>query len=163
VSTGSRHQAREAALQILYQSEVGGTGADEAIQRHWSIEQEAPELPRQARAFAEQLVHGTLAHAADIDPVISRSAQHWRLERMAIIDRLILRLAVFEFLHCPETPHSVVIDEAIELARTFGEHDAVRFVNGVLDGVHHALAGDAPAGDTPTDPDPAGPAPGDSE
>jgi N utilization substance protein B len=163
VTTGSRHQAREAALQILYQSEVGGIGPAEAILRHWSIEQDGPALASQARAFAEQLVQGTLAHAAEIDPVISRSAQHWRIERMAIVDRLILRIAVFEFLHCPETPHSVVIDEAIELARTFGEHDAVRFVNGVLDGVHHALVGGAPAGVATPEPDPAGPAPGDSD
>ncbi len=150
MKTGHRHHARETALQILYQWEVGKLPPEEAVSRRWQIEEAGEPLPEQARRFAEDLAVGTAAHVAELDTLIERHARHWRLERMAIIDRLILRLAVFEFLHMRETPRSVVIDEAIELARTFSEADAVRFVNGVLDGVHHAIAAGA---------DGAGPAP----
>ena len=150
MKTGHRHQAREAALQILYQWDVGKAALEDAAARHWEIEQEGEPLPEPARRFAEALAAGTAAHLADIDPLIERHAQHWRLERMAVVDRLILRLAVFEFLYQRETPRTVVIDEALELARTFSEQDAVRFVNGVLDGVHHALTpGGAGSGDGP--------------
>ena len=140
MKTGHRHQARETALQILYEWEVGKLPPEEAAAHRWQIEDEAEPLPEQARRFAESLAIGTAAHVAELDALIEQHAQHWRLERMAVVDRLILRLAVFEFLHRRETPRAVVIDEAIELARTFSEQDAVRFVNGVLDGVHHALA-----------------------
>jgi transcription antitermination protein NusB len=140
VKTGHRHQARETALQILYQWEVGKLAPEEAAQHRWQIEEDGEPLPDQAKRFAEALALGTAAHVAELDALIEQHAQHWRLERMAVVDRLILRLAVYEFLHMRETPRAVVIDEAIELARTFSEQEAVRFVNGVLDGVHHALA-----------------------
>ena len=93
-------------------------------------------MPEAAQQFAEHLTSGTIARLPELDTIIERHAQNWRLSRMAVIDRLILRLAVFELLHEPETPPGVVIDEALELARTFSEEDAVRFVNGVLDAVH---------------------------
>lgn len=125
---------------MLYQWEVGRVSPEEAVARHQEIEQDGPELSGTGRRFAEDLVEGTIANLPSIDARIEAQAQHWRLERMAIIDRLILRMAVWEFLHRPETPRTVVIDEAIELARTFSEQDAVRFVNGVLDGIHHSMA-----------------------
>ena len=125
---------------MLYQWEIGRVSPEEAVERHWQIEQEGPELAGTSRRFAEDLAEGTIAHLQSIDARIEAQAQHWRLERMAVIDRLILRMAVYEFLYRPETPRMVVIDEAIELARTFSEQDAVRFVNGVLDGIHHTLA-----------------------
>jgi transcription antitermination protein NusB len=137
--TGHRHQARETALQILYEWEIGRLELDEAIAQYWEIEQDADALEGTARRFAEALARGTVSHLPEIDARIEQHAQHWRLGRMAAVDRLILRLAVYEFLYDRETPHSVVIDEAIELARTFSEHDSVRFVNGVLDGIHQAL------------------------
>jgi N utilization substance protein B len=140
VKTGPRHLARQAALQILYQWEIGRVPPEAAAARHWEIEQEGEELAASSRRFAEELAAGTVAHLGSIDPLIEEHAQHWRLERMAIIDRLILRLAVYEFLYRPDTPRAVVIDEAIELARTFSEEDAVRFVNGILDAVQHAVA-----------------------
>jgi transcription antitermination protein NusB len=147
VKTGARHHAREAALQILYQWEVGRVDPGEAVSRHWDIEQSGPEVAEAGRRFAEELVLGTVAHLASIDPLIEEHAKHWRLERMAVIDRLILRLAVYEFLFRRDTPRTVAIDEAIELARTYSEQDAARFVNGVLDGIHHAIAaGTAGAG-----------------
>ncbi len=141
---GPRHLAREAALQMLYQWEVGRVPPEEAIARHWQIEQEEPALEGASRRFAEDLAEGTIAHLPAIDARIEAQAQHWRLERMAVVDRLILRMAVYEFLFRPDTPRAVVIDEAIELARTFSEQDAVRFVNGVLDGIHHAVAAGGP-------------------
>ena len=125
---------------MLYQWEIGRVSPEEACERHWQIEQEGPELAGANRRFAEDLVQGTITHLPSIDARIEAQAQHWRLERMAVIDRLILRMAVYEFLYRPETPRTVVIDEAIELARTFSEQDAVRFVNGVLDGIHHTMA-----------------------
>ena len=140
MKTGTRHQAREAALQILYQWEVGRVPPADAVSSHWEIEQDGPAIPEAGRRFAEELALGTIEHLASIDPIIEEHAKHWRLERMAVIDRLILRLAVFEFLHRPDTPRAVAIDEALELARTYSEQDAVRFVNGGLDGIHHALA-----------------------
>jgi N utilization substance protein B len=125
---------------MLYQWEVGRVSPEEAVTRHWQIEQDGPQLSDSGRRFAEDLVAGTITHLASIDARIEAQAQHWRLERMAVIDRLILRMAVYEFTCRPDTPRTVVIDEAIELARTFSEQDAVRFVNGVLDGIHHAMA-----------------------
>jgi N utilization substance protein B len=129
---------------MLYQWEVGRVPPEEAVARHWDIEQEGPELTGASRRFAEDLVEGTIAHLQAIDVRIEGQAAHWRLERMAVIDRLILRMAVYEFLYRPDTPRTVVIDEAIELARTFSETDAVRFVNGVLDGIHRTLAAGGP-------------------
>jgi N utilization substance protein B len=140
VKDGPRHQARQAALQMLYQWEIGRVSPEEAVARHWEIEQEGPELSAAGRQFAEDLAEGTITHLQSIDTRIEAQAQHWRLERMAVIDRLILRMAVYEFTYRPDTPRTVVINEAIELARTFSEQDAVRFVNGVLDGIHHTMA-----------------------
>jgi N utilization substance protein B len=140
VSSGSRHRAREAAFQMLYQWEIGRATPETAAADYQTIEQEgvAPLTPV-SRRFAEALVAGTVADVAQIDALIGSHAQHWRIERIAIVDRLILRLAIFELLHVPDTPPSVVIDEAIELARTFSEEEAVRFVNGVLDAVYKSL------------------------
>jgi len=125
---------------MLYQWEIGRVPPEEAAARHWEIEQDGPELAGTNRRFAEDLEEGTVTHLQTIDARIEAQAQHWRLERMAVIDRLILRMAVYEFVYRPDTPRTVVIDEAIELARTFSEQDAVRFVNGVLDGIHHTMA-----------------------
>jgi N utilization substance protein B len=137
VNTGVRHRAREAALQILYFWEVGRVAPEAAPAPYWTVvADESEPLPDGARVFAEALAAGTIEHLAELDEVISRHAQHWRLSRMAVIDRLILRLATYELFHEPETPPGVVIDEALELARTFSEEDAVRFVNGVLDAIH---------------------------
>jgi transcription antitermination protein NusB len=136
----SRHRAREAALQMLYQWEVGRCSVHEVTRTYWSIDRpgQAP-LPEALQAFASDLVRGTVDHVQEIDPIISESAEHWRLERMAAVDRLILRLAVYEFLYSSETPKKVVINEALELAKTFSADDAVKFVNGILDGIKRRL------------------------
>lgn len=134
-----RHRGREAALQMLYQWEVGASPIDEVTAVYWRVHGPELGLTARGRAFAERLLQGTAADLTAIDPLIAEAAVHWRLERMALVDRLILRLAVFELRHESETPPSVVINEAIELARTFGADESVGFINGVLDGVRKRL------------------------
>jgi transcription antitermination protein NusB len=134
-----RRRAREAALQMLYQCEAGGVAPEEAIASHGEIEQAVRPGSGPAEAFASSLVLGTVQHVAEIDPVIAASAEHWRPERMALIDRLILRMAVYQMLHVADIPPNVVINEAVELARRFGGGDSGRFVNGVLDAIKRKL------------------------
>jgi transcription antitermination protein NusB len=134
-----RRRAREASLQMLYECEVGGLEADEAIAVHDAIEQAARLTTPEAREFAARLVIGTRRSVEEIDPIIADAAEHWRPERMAIVDRLILRLAVYQMLHVPDVPPIVVIDEAVELARSYGGDESGRFVNGVLDAIRKKL------------------------
>ncbi len=137
MSAGPRHHAREAALQILYFWEIGRTGPDEAIDAFFA--EHEPDAPEATRAFASALVHGTIAGLAPIDALIAAHSEHWRLDRLAVIDRMILRMAVWELRQQADTPPAVVIDEAIELARTFSTDESVRFVNGVLDAIRRTL------------------------
>ena len=138
-----RHRAREAALQILYQWEI--TQRDVAkigetyFAHQWSTSEEPPE---ELRRFALGLAEDTVEWLDRIDPLIAETSERWRPERMAILDRLILRMAVAEFLRHQaggETPPAVVINEALELARTFTTEDAVKFVNGMLDTIRKKL------------------------
>jgi transcription antitermination protein NusB len=140
-----RHQSRRAALQVLYAADVAGSretvepvaGVFERVAAHF-------DLHGGAHAFAKELVLGVEAHRSGIDARIAAHARNWRLERMAAVDRNVLRLAAYELLHT-ETPHSVVIDEAVELAREFGSEPSPSFINGVLDAIARALdAGAAP-------------------
>ena len=135
-----RHRAREAALQMLYQWEVGRTGIDEVVETYWSIErpEEAP-LAEPLQAFATGLARGTVGRLEDIDHLIAEHAEHWRPSRIAVIDREILRLAIYEFLSAADVPKKVVINEALELARTFSADEAIGFVNGILDAVKREL------------------------
>ena len=136
-----RHRAREAAVQMLYQWEVGKVSMFEVGQTFWTdgpLESEA--LPDDLRAFATRLAMGVAGTVTDLDPLIGQAADNWRIERMNVLDRLILRLAVYEFVHEPETPGKVIINEALELARTFSTDDAVRFIYGVLDAVRRSLS-----------------------
>ena len=135
--TAGRHQAREAALQILYFWEVGRTDPPQAIEAYFREHQ--PEAGEDVRAFASNLVHGTIANLESIDPLIQKHSANWRLERLAAIDRLILRMATWELQHQPDVPTAVVLDEALELARTFSTDESVRFVNGVLDAIRQGL------------------------
>jgi transcription antitermination protein NusB len=130
-----RRRAREAALQMLYQCEVGRVTPEDAIATHGEIEMAGRLGSPSAEEFASRLVLGTVEHADEIEPVIAASAEHWRPERMAVIDRLILRMAVYQLLHVPDVPPNVVINEAVELARRFGGEESGRFVNGVLDAI----------------------------
>ena len=137
----SRHAAREAAVQMLYQWEVGKLSMPEVMSTYWTpgLTSDEP-LGDQLREFASALANGVAASLERIDPLIAEAAEHWRIERMAVMDRIILRLAVYEFLDQPDTPGRVVINEALELARTFSTDDAVRFINGILDGIRRRLA-----------------------
>lgn len=154
-SGASRHRAREAALQMLYQWEVGRVSPQEAVRTYWPGRDAPPSpddeyadfepeeaLDEVGRAFANALVRGTIDRVAETDALIAAHAKNWRLERLAVIDRLILRMAIYELLAEPETPAKVIINEALELARTFSTDDAVPFVNGVLDAARKALGRD---------------------
>ena len=134
-----RRRAREAALQMLYQTEVGQLAVVDAAQIHDAIGTDAIELDSEARAYAVDLARDSWQDRQALDGYIADAARNWRIERLAIIDRLLLRLAVHELLHHPATPPRVVIDEAIELARLYSGEDAAKFVNGVLDGVFKRL------------------------
>ena len=136
----SRHRAREAAVQMLYQWEVGRTSMSDVGETFWLQDQPSTNmLADDHRAFATLLASGVVTAVSAIDPIITEAAEHWRLERMNVMDRLILRLAVYEFLEERDTPARVVINEALELARTFSNDDSVRFVNGILDAIRRRL------------------------
>ncbi len=126
---GARRQARESALQILYLMDIGGLGLEEASAVFW---RDNPVPPR-ARSFADQLALGTAGQKASLDVIITKYAENWEISRMATIDRNILRMAAFELLHQQDTPISVVIDEAVEIAKTYSTQDSGKFVNGILD------------------------------
>jgi len=129
---GSRTKAREFALQALYQQDTaGGTGL-EVLAGHFDP------LDRETRAFAEELLRGVTRERAEIDQLIEKASTNWKLERMARVDRNILRLAVFEFLRLPDVPVRVTLNEAIELGKKFGSEESPGFVNGILDKIAHA-------------------------
>ena len=132
-----RHQAREAALRALYLWEVGGTGPTEALETYFAEHQ--PDATEPVRAFAKTLVLGTTADVTELDALITKASEHWRIERLAIIDRMILRMATWELQHAPDTPAAVVLNEALELARTFSTEESVKFINGVLDAIRKKL------------------------
>ena len=135
-----RHRARECALQMLYQWEVGRLSMADVRQTFWSTAGESAPAAPAVRDFATRLADGVAAEVDRLDPIIVEAAEHWRLERMNVVDRLILRLATYEMLHEADTPAKVVINEALELARAFSGDDAVRFINGVLDAVRRSLS-----------------------
>lgn len=133
---GVRRRGRELALQMLYQHELAGTD----VERIFSSFDELEEAPPGAREFAVALVRGVLARRDEIDERLGGQADNWRLDRMAAVDRNILRLALYELLFEGDTPPAVVIDEAVEIAKRFGSERSSQFVNGVLDGVLHRQA-----------------------
>ena len=152
IDGGARHRAREAALQMLYQWEVGRASTHEILRTYWpgrdappSDEDEladaVPEasLVEDERRFANDLVSGTIARVKEADEIIAAHARNWRLERMAVIDRLVMRMAIFELLSDRETPGKVIINEALELARTFSGEEPVPLINGILDAARKAL------------------------
>ena len=132
----SRHQAREFALQMLYQAEVGGMPMGEVIDGFWRHEEPVPD---DVRGFATRLALGATAARDEVDALLREGIENWRLERLGTVDRAVLRLAVFEFLHEPATPRIVVIDEAIEVAKRYGGEESGQFVNGILDAIRKRL------------------------
>jgi N utilization substance protein B len=134
---GIRRKARECALQMLFAADAAKTSGDVLVRSYWNDLGEAS-LEDSAREFADNLTLGALREVEKIDETIRTRAEHWRIERMAIVDRNVLRLAVFEFLFT-DTPHTVVINEALEIARRFSTFEATQFINGILDAIKHDL------------------------
>jgi N utilization substance protein B len=139
---GSRRKARECALQMLFAADVAGTRGDQLARTFWS-EMSDGELEPGAQEFATRLAMGALAHLEEVDEKIKSRAEHWRISRMALVDRNLLRLAVYEFLHEP-TPRTVIINEALEIARRFSTWEATQFINGILDAIKRDLDRESP-------------------
>jgi N utilization substance protein B len=128
---GARRKARELALQMLYQFDLSGNGPDTIIETFEDLQKSKPNT----REFATKIFRGTVSYMADIDGMIQAQADNWRLTRMAVVDRNIIRMSVYEFLYESDTPKLVVIDEAIEIAKKFGNDKSSQFINGILDGI----------------------------
>jgi len=122
-----RHKARLQALQMLYQREITGDSVLRILdQKSYSVEDGEPD------AFSRELALGVEAHVEEIDDTIGQTSEHWTVSRMPTVDRNILRVATYEILHSDDVPASVAINEAVELAKTYGGDDSSKFVNGVL-------------------------------
>jgi transcription antitermination protein NusB len=132
----ARHRSRKRALQVLFEWDLRGGLIDSAIAHYYdTLYSEEQEKQPKPDKFMEELVRGTVSRAKTIDQQIEAKSAHWRLDRMAVVDRNILRLAIFE-LERKELPAAVVIDEAIELARQFSNDESLAFINGVLDAIY---------------------------
>lgn len=127
-----RRKAREHALQILFQLDIGKEKPSAVVLKHFWAEHPPDD---EVKAFAEELVKGTYKHLTEINKLIHESAKNWSLDRMAVVDRNVLRMAVFEILHRMDIPTSVTINEAIEIAKKYGTDESGSFVNGILDSV----------------------------
>lgn len=130
---GMRRRGRELALQMLYQYELAGNDIETILTSFEELQQAPPPI----REFAAALASGAIGKRDEIDAKLAEQADNWRLDRMAAVDRNILRLAMYELLFAPDTPPAVVIDEAVEIAKRFGSERSSQFVNGVLDGFLH--------------------------
>lgn len=140
-----RTRSREFALQCLYQIDLSDASVEDALSDFWkdrselaldSAEKTALEDDKkdpEVRAYTEKILRGTVTHHESIDDLIEQYAENWSMERMAYVDRNILRLAAFEMIHCDDIPVKVAINEAVELAKRYGETDSSKFVNGILD------------------------------
>ena len=131
----SRSRCREWALQFLYQAEFAGPHPPEALERFWHHFQAEGTPP----AYLKDLVEGVASHLEELDVFIVRYSEHWRLERMTIVDRNLLRLAIYELMYQPHIPVKVVINEAVEMAKRYGSEASGGFVNGILDQVRMSV------------------------
>ena len=129
--SGRRRRARELALQLLYQRDIAGTEPEEMFARTDEYVNATPEV----QEYASRLVLGTIARLSELDELLGKQSEHWRLGRMPVVDRNLLRVALYELLHEDETPDPVVIDEAVEIAKKFSTPSSAPFINGVLDGI----------------------------
>jgi len=138
---GARRKARECALQMLFQFDLARQPVDELIRTYWG---ELAEAADDVREFANDLVIGVVNHLDEIDERIRHRTEHWRISRMAVVDRNLLRLAVYEFVYQANTPKTVAINEALEIARRFSTHEATQFVNGILDAIKRDMETNPP-------------------
>ncbi|HVI11041.1 MAG TPA: transcription antitermination factor NusB [Candidatus Binatia bacterium] len=134
---GTRRKSRELALQMLFQADMGKQTVDQVKRTFWA---EHADISADVRGFANDLFRVATDRSSEIDKLIEGHAAHWRMERMAAVDRNLLRAGVAEFLAYPETPRAVIINEALEIARKFSSPESVQFVNGVLDSVAKDLS-----------------------
>ncbi len=131
-----RTQARECALQILYQFEMNPGELEQVIADYWA---QNPDFEEEVREFANRLARGTSENRKEIDSIIQKAADNWELERMAVVDRNIMRFAVFELIFCEDIPPKVTINEAVNIAKKFSQEESGKFVNGVLDKINHSV------------------------
>ena len=146
---GLRRKGRELALQALYQQELTGDMSDQALRMFWQHFDTADAV----KAFALSLVHGVAERHGEIDALIEKASANWRIDRLSKVDLNVLRIATFELLATPTVPPSVVMNEAIEIARRFGTQDSTVFVNGVLDQIAAELGVKAAEAEMGTDVD----------
>jgi N utilization substance protein B len=137
-----RRRAREIALQVLYQLDIDQGDPQEALILYF----ENFRPSEKTREFCQRLVEGVCQEKEGIDRVIEENAKNWTLKRMAVVDRNILRLATFELLNCPDIPFKASLNEAIELAKKFGNEDSSAFINGILDQIHSLGGAGLPEG-----------------
>ena len=133
---GTRRKSRELVLQMLFQADMGRQTPEQVRRTFWS---EHNAIQEDVRGFAEDLFRVATGRTAEIDGLIERHAEHWRMDRMATVDRNVLRSAVAELMGFPSTPRAVVINEALEIARKFSSPESVQFINGVLDSIGKEL------------------------
>ena len=133
----TRRQAREWAVQILYRQDLNPGETADGRNAFW--DDLDIDVDPAAREFAEGLVNGVQAHAAEIDETLKRYAENWELHRMAVVDRNVLRMATYELMHCPSIPPVVTINEAVDIAKYFNSSESGRFVNGILDRIRKDL------------------------
>jgi N utilization substance protein B len=126
---------------MLFSYDVARPSVEELIENYWG---EMAEAADEVRDFANGLFIGTVAHLEEIDERIRMRTEHWRITRMAIVDRNLLRMAIYEFIHHPTTPKTVAINEALEIARRFSTHEATQFINGILDAIKRDMDTPAP-------------------
>jgi N utilization substance protein B len=134
--SGTRRKSRELALQMLFQFDMSQQTPDHVRSTFWN---ERKDLDQKVRGFADELFTIASERGKEIDEIIERNAEHWRMERMAVVDRNVLRVGVAEFIGYPDTPRPVVINEALEIGRRFSTPESVQFINGVLDSVAREL------------------------
>lgn len=132
---GQRRKARESALQILYQLEFDTAEPDQAVRAFWRKKR----VPEATKEYTRWLVHGILDHREELDEAIQKISRHWRIARMGLVDRNILRLAAFELLYAQPTAPAIIINEAIEIAKKFSGPEAATFVNGILDALRRGI------------------------
>jgi transcription antitermination protein NusB len=136
LTQGTRRKAREMAMQMLFQADMAKQSPDEVRATFWRA---ADEVKPEVRGFAEDLFRVAIDQQAQIDELITAHSRHWRLDRMPVVDRNLLRMAVAEMLGFKATPFPIVINEALEIARRYSAPESINFLNGVLDSIAHAL------------------------
>jgi N utilization substance protein B len=132
---GKRRDGREAAIQYLYQLDLNGREFSAHADDFWKLQKDenGEELDAKTRAYAEQLVAGVIQNLQNVDGIIEKYASNYKLDRIAAVDRNIMRLAIYEMFHCEDVPPVVAINEAIEIAKRYGSEESGKFVNGILD------------------------------